>query len=59
MNFGRLSFGSIVIDTATYSYDVVIDRGKILKRKKKRSKNFRRQFGHTPVSVEEKLPWKC
>jgi hypothetical protein len=22
-------------------------------------KRFRAQFGHTPVSIEEKLPWKC
>jgi hypothetical protein len=43
----------------TYEYDVVIDRGKIRKRKKKPSKKFRGKFGHTPVSVEEKLPWKC
>jgi hypothetical protein len=23
------------------------------------SKKFREQFGHTPVSVEERIPWKC
>jgi pimeloyl-ACP methyl ester carboxylesterase len=23
------------------------------------SKQFREQFGHTPLSVEEKIPWKC
>jgi hypothetical protein len=38
---------------------VVIDRGKIRKRKKKPSKKFREKFGHTPVSVEEEVPWKC
>src|SRR5437870_12505800 len=59
MQFGRLHFGSIVIDSAKYSHDVLIDRGKVLKRKKKPSKKFREQFGHTPVSVEEKIPWKC
>ncbi len=59
MQFGRLHFGSIVIDSAKYSHDVLIDRGKVLKRKKKPSKKFRVQFGHTPVSVEEKIPWKC
>jgi len=37
----------------------VIDRGTVRKRKKKPSKKFREGFGHTPLSVEEKLPWKC
>jgi hypothetical protein len=58
MKFERLHFGSIVIDSATYSHDVLIDRGKVLKRKKQPSR-FRAQFGYTPVSIEEKLPWKC
>ena len=39
--------------------DVVIDGGRIRKRKKKPSKKFREEFGHTPVSVEEEIPWKC
>jgi len=38
---------------------VVIDRGQVRKRKKKPSKKFREEFGHTPLSVEEKIPWKC
>src|SRR5438067_11455302 len=37
----------------------IIDRGKVQKRKKKASKRFRDDFGHTPVSVEERIPWKC
>jgi hypothetical protein len=28
----------------------------VRKRKKKPSKKFRDEFGHTPVSVEEKIP---
>jgi hypothetical protein len=59
MDFGKFQFGSVMIDGVSYSHDVVIDRGKVLKRKKKPSKAFREQFGHTPVSIEEKLPWKC
>jgi len=59
MDFGKFQFGSIIIDGVSYSHDVVIDRAKVLKRKKKPSKRFREQFGHTPVSIEEKLPWKC
>jgi len=38
---------------------VVIDRGKTRKRKKKPSKKFREEFGRTPVSVEEEIPWQC
>jgi hypothetical protein len=59
MRFSRLQFGSITIDHVTYTHDVVIDRGVVAKRKKKPSKKFRQEFGHTPVSLEEKLPWKC
>jgi len=59
MHIGDCSFGSIQIDGETYEYDVVIDRGEIKKRKKKLSKKFRDQFGHMPLSIEEKIPWKC
>ena len=38
---------------------MVIDRGDVRKRKKKPLKKFREEFGHTPVSVEEKIPWQC
>ena len=59
MRFEDFTFGSIRIDGVTYKCDVVIDRGEIRKRKKKPSKQFRNSFGHTPLSIEEKLPWKC
>jgi hypothetical protein len=59
MRFQKFSFGSIRIDGVTYEHDVVIDRGDVRKRKKKPSKKFRDEFGHTPVSVEEKIPWQC
>ena len=39
--------------------DVIIDRGEIRKRKKKPSKKFREQFGHTPLSIEEEILWQC
>jgi hypothetical protein len=59
MHFGKFSFGSLQIDGRTYEQDVVIERGEIRKRKKRPSKRFRDEFGHTPLSVEEKIPWKC
>jgi len=59
MRIEKFSFGSIQIDGQTYEYDVLIDQGEIKKRKKKPSKKFRDKFGHTPLSIEEKIPWKC
>ena len=59
MRFQKFSFGSIQIDGTTYQNDVVIDRGDVRKRKKNSLKKFRDDFGHTPVSIEEKIPWKC
>lgn len=59
MRFQGFSFGSLCIDGVTYGHDVVIDRGEVRKRKKKPSKKFRNRFGQTPLSVEEKIPWKC
>ena len=50
----EFSFGIVRIDGATCDYDVVIDRGRVRKRKKKPSRKFRDEFGHTPPSVEEK-----
>jgi hypothetical protein len=59
MRFDNFSFGSLQIDDSTYENDVIIDRGKLRDRKKKPSKKFRAEFGHTPLSVEEDIPWKC
>ena len=59
MHFRNFSFGSIQIDGVTYEHDVIIDRGENRKRKKGPSKKFQEQFGHTPLSVEEEIPWKC
>ena len=59
MQFNEFSFGSISIDGVSYDHDVVIDRGKVRKRKKKPSKRFREAFGHTPLSTEEEIPWNC
>jgi hypothetical protein len=38
---------------------VVIDRGEVRKRRKQPSRKFRDDFGHTPLSVEEEIPWRC
>jgi len=59
MQFESFSFGSLRIDGITYEHDVVIDRGVVRKRRKKPSKPFRDDFGHTPLSLEEEIPWDC
>jgi hypothetical protein len=59
MRFQSFSFGSIRIDGITYEHDVVIDRGEVRKRRKNPSRKFRDTFGHTPLSVEEQIPWQC
>jgi hypothetical protein len=52
-----IGFGEIEIDGESYDYDVVIDKGAVSKRKKKRSKAYRDQYGHTPLSADEAIPW--
>jgi len=59
LHFEKFSFGSIKIDSTIYDYDLVIDRGAVRKRKKKASKSYRDTYGHTPVSTEETIPWRC
>lgn len=59
MHFGTFVFGSLPINGVTYTHDVVIDRGKIRKRKKKPSRPFRGSNGHTPLTTAEAIPWKC
>ncbi len=51
MKWGKYSFGSLQIDGEEYTKDVILDRGVIRKRKKKASRRFREQFGHTPLSL--------
>ena len=59
MRFSKFSFGVLRIDGRPFEHDVVIDRGEIRDRKKKPSKKFRDDFGHTPLSIAEDIPWKC
>ena len=59
MRFEAFSFGSIRIDGITYEHDVVIDHGQVRKRRKKPSREFRDEFGHTPLSAKEEIPWTC
>jgi len=59
MRFTGYSFGTIRVDGVTYDHDLVIDRGKVRKRKKAASRKFRGAYGHTPLSNAEDIPWRC
>ena len=59
MRFERYEFGSIRVDGTTYDHDLVIDHGEIRKRKKGPSRELRARYGHTPLSIEEGIPWDC
>jgi hypothetical protein len=59
MRFENFAFGSIQIDGKTYGRDVVLDKGVIRKRDKKASRALRAAYGHTPLSLAEKIPWDC
>ena len=59
MRFRNFEFGVIEVEGVTYEHDLVVDRGEVRQRKKKPSRKFRERFGHTPLSVEETIPWKC
>jgi hypothetical protein len=59
VRFSGYSFGSVRVDGVRYDYDLVIDRGKIRKRKKGPSRQHRGGYGHTPLSAAEDIPWRC
>jgi hypothetical protein len=57
MDVRMRGFGAIEVDGLHYEHDIVIDGGEVRKRKKKPSKPYRDEFGHTPLSAAEELPW--
>jgi hypothetical protein len=59
MRFDQYTFGSIEIDGEVHQHDVLIDRGRVRKRKKGPSKALPHGYGHTPLSVAEDIPWDC
>jgi hypothetical protein len=57
MDARLIAFGLIEVEGQAYEHDVVIDRGEIRKRRKGPSKALRAEFGHTPLSSAETIPW--
>ena len=52
-----MAFGVIEIGGERYAHDVVIDAGRIRRRRKGPSRSLRDRYGHTPLSAAEDIPW--
>ena len=50
-------FGAILIDGVRFDHDVVVEEARVRRRKKGASKPYRDRYGHTPLSVDEEIPW--
>jgi len=57
MKIRMQTFGEIEVEGERYDCDLVIEQGRIGKRRKGPSKAFRARFGHTPLSAQEAIPW--
>ncbi len=54
-----ISFGQIEIDGRRFDHDVVIEKGRVRRRKKGPSKRRRDEYGHTPLTSDEAIPWSA
>jgi len=59
MKFANYSFGQIEIDGNIYKEDLVINKGKIQRRNKEVSEPLKEEYGHTPLTLAENIPWDC
>jgi hypothetical protein len=59
MQVRLLEFGLIEIDGQQYDHDVVVEGGRVGRRRKKASRPLRDRYGHTPLSLLEPIPWAC
>lgn len=59
MDARLVTFGQLEIDGRRFDHDVVVERGRVRRRKKKPSKAYRDRFGHTPLSADEAIPWSA
>jgi hypothetical protein len=58
MHARLVQFGELDVDGQHFAKDLVIEAGRIRKRKKKPSRLYRGRYGHTPLSVDEAIPWR-
>jgi hypothetical protein len=59
MDVRFISFGALELDGRPVTRDIVLERGRVRKRKKGPSKPYRDRYGHTPLSVDEAIPWSA
>ena len=52
-----VGFGVVEIDGRRYDRDVVVDGSHVSRRHKKASRHLRDRYGHTPLSLDEPIPW--
>ena len=57
MHIRLVTFGLLEIDGARVDHDVVIEGGRVRRRRKGPSKPYRDRYGHTPLSAAEDIPW--
>lgn len=54
-----IRFGEVEIDGLRYTEDIVIENGRVRDRDKAVSRPQKRDYGHTPLSEHESIPWNC
>lgn len=59
MRIEAYEFGRITIDGVSYEHDIVVEDGRVRKRRKGPSKDRKAEFGHTPLTAAEKIPWSA
>ena len=57
MDARLLRFGEIEVEGQRFAHDVIVDRGRVSRRSKGPSKSRRDEFGHTPLTAAEPIPW--
>ena len=57
MDVESLRFGEIVNAGLRFDRGVIVDGGRVPRRKKGPPKAYRDRFGHTPFSAYEEIPW--
>lgn len=59
MDCRYVAFGLVEIDGRRYERDVVVEAGKVRRRKKGPSKPRKADYGHTPLTPDEAIPWSA
>jgi hypothetical protein len=59
MDCRYLAFGLVEIGGTRYDRDVVVEGGEVRRRKKGPSKPRKAEYGHTPLTSDEAIPWSA